>query len=99
MHGKKIQPTAIVWDKKGRPNEGFALRNNHGIDVPMAPATAVMAMYLIDRVKMVVHESVWALGNGHAKDAIMAAEMQPVRMSTRTSLGSALPDVKWGRLG
>jgi hypothetical protein len=90
MLGKKIQPTAMDFDKKRRPNEGFALRKSHGIDVPMAPAMVVMTMYLIDREKMVAHESVCALGNRHARDAIMAAERQPVRMSEQTTLGSAL---------
>jgi hypothetical protein len=94
MHGKNIQPTATVFDKKDRPNDGFTLRKNHGIDVPMAPARTAMAMYLIDREKIVAHDSVWALGNEQAREAIMAAERQPVRMSKRTSLGSALLWVK-----
>jgi len=78
------------FDKKRRPNEGFALRKSHGIDVPMAPAMVVMAMYLIDREKIVAHESACALGNRQARDAIMAAERQPVRMSKQASPGSAL---------
>jgi hypothetical protein len=90
MQGKNIQATAMDFDKKRRPNEGFDLRKSHGIDVPMAPAMVVMAMYLMDREKMVVHESVCALGKRHARDAIMAAERQPVRMSKQTSPGSAL---------
>jgi hypothetical protein len=76
--------------KKRRPNEGFALRKSHGSEVPMAPATVVMAMYLMDSEKMVTHESVWALGKRHARDAIIAAERQPVRMSKQTSVGFAL---------
>ena len=78
------------FDKKRRRNEGFALRKSHGIEVPMAPATVVMTMYLMDREKIVVHESVCALGKRHARDAIIAAERQPVRMSKQTSPGSAL---------
>ena len=97
MQGKKIQPTAMEFDKKRRPYEGLALRKSHGIDVPMAPEMAVMAMYLMDREKMVVHESVCALGKRHARDAIMAAERQPVRMSKETSPVSALRCVECGR--
>ena len=63
MHGKKIQLTATVFERNARPNEGFTLRNNHGIDVPMAPATAMRTMYLAESEKIVVHESVCAFGN------------------------------------
>jgi hypothetical protein len=85
MHGKKIQPTATVFERKARPNEGFALRNNHGIEVPIVPPTATRTMYLRDREKIVLHESVCAFGNRQARDAIMAAERHPVMISNQIS--------------
>lgn len=85
MQGKNIQPTATVFDRKARPNEGFTLRKNHGIEVPMAPPNATRTMYLTDREKIVVHESVCVVGSRQARDAIMAAEREPVTTSEQIS--------------
>jgi hypothetical protein len=86
MHGKKIQPTTTVFERNARPNEGFTLRNNHGIEVPTAPPTATRTMYLMESEKIVIHESVWAFGNLQARDVIMAAERQPVTISDQMSV-------------
>ena len=86
MQGKNIQPTAAIFDRKARLNEGFGLRNNHGIEVPMAPPTAARTMYFTDSEKIVVHESVGAFGNRQARDAIMAAERHPVTTSDQMSV-------------
>jgi hypothetical protein len=57
----------------------------------------VTAMYLKEREKMVAHESVCALGNRQARDAIVAAERQPVTISKLISLGSESSCVSSGR--
>ena len=86
MQGKNIQATAADFERKARPNEGFTLRKSHGIEVPMAPPTVTRMMYLRDREKIVVHESVCACGNRQAREAIMAAERQPVTTSDQMSV-------------
>jgi hypothetical protein len=48
MPGKNIQLTATIFAKEARLNGGFTLRKNHGIEVPMAPAVVVSAMYLME---------------------------------------------------
>jgi hypothetical protein len=85
MQGKNIQPTATVFDKDVRLKEGFTLRKNHGIEVPMAPASAAQAMYLMERRKIVVHESVWEVGNLEDRLATTAAERQPVTTNDQIS--------------
>jgi hypothetical protein len=91
MQGKNIQPTATLFDKKGRLNQGFALRKNQGIEMPMAPPTVASAMYLKERVKIVVHVRVREFGNRQDRDVIKAAERQPVRIRHLISLEPGLP--------
>ena len=98
MQGRNIQPIPAFFDKEVRLKEGLILRKSQGIEVPTAPATAVTAMYLMEREKMVVHERVCAFGNRQARDAIMAAEMQPVTISNPISLGSDSPSGSSGTL-
>ena len=86
MEGKNIQPIATVFERKARPNEGFTLRKNHGMDVPMAPPTATRTMYFTDSETIVVHERVCAFGNLQARDVIMAAERHPVTTSDQMSV-------------
>jgi|SRR5882757_6133317 len=81
MQGKNIQPTATVFDRKARLNEGFALRKSQGIEVPMTPPSVTTMMYLMESEKIVIQESVFAFGNRQARDAIIAAETQPVTTS------------------
>jgi len=76
MQGKNIQPTATIFDRKARLNEGLILRKNHGIEVPMAPPAAASAMYLMERKKIVVHERVCDSGSRDDMLATMAAERQ-----------------------
>jgi hypothetical protein len=86
MQGKNIQPTATIFDSEARLNEGFALRKNHGIEVPMAPPAAASAMYLTEREKIVVHESVGDFGSWQDRLATMAAERQPVTTNDQISM-------------
>ena len=51
----------------------------------MTPPAAARAMYLMELRKIVVHESVCAVGNRQARDAIRAAERQPVTISDQVS--------------
>jgi hypothetical protein len=97
MQGKNIQATAAVLERKGRPNGGFTLRKSHGIEVPMAPPMVTRMMYLRDRKKMVVHESVCACGNRQAREAIMAAERQPVTTNDQMSAEESAP--RWETSG
>jgi hypothetical protein len=85
MQGKNIQPTATIFDKEARLNEGFALRKNHGIEIPMAPPAAASAMYLTERKRIVVHERVCDSGSREERLVTMAAEMQPVTTSDQMS--------------
>src|SRR6266481_2595562 len=85
MQGKNIHPTAIVVDRKARLKEGFALRKNHGIEIPMAPPAVASAMYLTERMRIVVNESVCDSGSREDRLVIMAAERQPVTTSEQMS--------------
>ena len=85
MLGKNIQPTATIFDNEARLNEGFALRKNHGIEVPMAPPASASAMYLTERKRIVVHERVWDSGSREDRLVTMAAERQPVTTSDQRS--------------
>lgn len=85
MLGKKIQPTATIFDKEARLNEGFILRKNHGMEVPMAPPVAASAMYLMERKKIVVHVRVCDSGSRDDMLATMAAERQPVTTNDQIS--------------
>ena len=85
MQGKNIQPTATIFDRKARLNEGLILRKNHGIEVPMAPPAVASAMYLMERKKIVVHERVCDSGSRDDMLATMAAERQPVTTNDQIS--------------
>jgi len=81
MHGKKIQPTAPLLERKARRKGGFSLSKSQGMDVPMTPPTAAMVMHWTERRKIVVHESVCECGGRAVRVATMAAERQPVMTS------------------
>jgi hypothetical protein len=85
MLGKNIQPTATVFAKEARLNEGFILRKSHGIEVPMAPPMVASVMYSIEWRRIVVHESVGDCGSREQRVVIMAAESQPVMTSDQIS--------------
>lgn len=87
MHGKKIQAVTRVRTRKLRVKEGFRRRKNHGIEVPMIPATVASAMYRMDRRKVAVHVRVWEFGNRLDSEVAAAAERHPVTIRSRISVG------------